>query len=411
MDKKLKSILIALAVSIIFLQGCTQNNTGRITNPEGAASVVDANNQFAFELYSQYKSQDGNLFFSPYSISTALAMTYEGARGKTADEMISVFQFPKNDSMRRSGFAVIQNEINKKDKEYNLSSANALWAQKGYKFLDEYMNIVDTYYGGKATNLDFIGDTENSRITINRWVEEHTNNKIKDILPPGVINSLTRLVLTNAVYFKAQWLTPFSNNTTDKDFRVSLFKTVKVKMMSLDKEVNNYTETDNAQILELPYKGNEISMLILLPKGDNLQALEQSLSANKLKEWRGMLKETELDGVYVPRFKFETKYFLKDTLMDMGMKTAFTWPGANFSGMDGTTNLYITAVIHQAFVDVNETGTEAAAATVVIEAMGAAINAPPKPVFRADHPFIFIIQQRDTGNILFMGRVSDPTTG
>jgi len=389
------------------------------TTPRNSTSVVNANNQFAFELYSQYKSQDGNIFFSPYSISTALAMTYEGARGKTAEEMQAVFHFPQDDNARRVGFAAIYNEINKKDKKYNLSTANALWAQKDYKFLGSYFNLIQTYYGGNVTNLDFVGDAENSRITINKWVEEQTNHKIKDIIPPGVLNSLTRLVLTNAVYFKAKWFIPFLNETTDQDFRVSAGNAIKVKMMSLygsgvkasDGEIVpirfNYAETEKAQILELPYQGNETSMLILLPKGDNLQDIEQSLTADKLYEWRSMLKETKLDGVYLPRFKFETKYFMPETLKRMGMKKAFDPSEADFSGMDGTRNLYISDVIHQAFIDVNETGTEAAAATVVVMTLTMAPGEPK--VFRADHPFIFIIQQRDTGNILFMGRVADPT--
>ncbi|NYZ76090.1 serpin family protein [Candidatus Micrarchaeota archaeon] len=383
-----------------------------------SSSVVNASNQFALELYSQYASQDGNIFFSPYSISTALAMTYEGARGKTAEEMQSVFHFPLDNNTRRAGFAAIYSEINRKDKKYNLSTANALWAQKDYKFLDSYFNLISTYYGGSVTNLDFIGDTENSRITINKWVEEQTNHKIKDILPPASITELTRLVLTNAVYFKANWFIPFLNETTEQDFRVNSTKTIKVKMMSLDGDMAktssgelvslrfNYAETDEAQILELFYDGNETSMLILLPKADNLRGLEQLLNANKLNEWKAMLKETKLDGVYLPRFKFETKYFMPKTLKDMGMKNAFDPNKADFSGMDGTKNLFISDVIHQAFIDVNETGTEAAAATAVIVNLGMAPGEPK--VFRADHPFIFIIQQKNTGNILFIGRVSNP---
>jgi serpin B len=388
-------------------------------NVSEAGGVVAANNQFAFDLYSQYKSQNGNIFFSPYSISTALAMTYEGARGETAQEMQSVFHFPTDNNTRRNGFLQIYNEINEANKSYNLSTANALWAQKDYKFLDSYFNLIRTYYGGNVTNLDFVGDTENSRITINNWVEEQTNHKIKDLIPQGFITDVTRLVLTNAVYFKARWHIPFLNDTHDEDFRISPGNTVKVKMMSIygnnvltssgghASTIFNYAETNDAQILELPYEGNETSMLILLPKGDKLQTLEQSLTSGKLNEWRTTLNETYLSGVYLPKFKFETKYFMADTLQKMGMKAAFIYPEADFSGMDGTRNLYISAVIHQAFIDVNETGTEAAAATAVIMNLGAAPG-PMPPVFIADHPFIFIIQQRDTGNILFIGRVSNP---
>jgi len=394
--------------------------TANATIAEAVNNVVNANNQFAFDLYSQYKFQNDNLLFSPYSISTALAMTYEGARGQTAEEMQAVFHFPQDNNTRRLGFAGVYNEVNKKDKEYNLSTANALWAQRDYKFLDAYFNLTATYYGGNVSNLDFVGDSENSRVTINNWVEEQTNNKIRDILPPGSVNSLTRLVLTNAVYFKAKWYIPFLNETSDQDFRVTPGNITKVKMMSLYGDYAKtsdgksvplrfyYAETNETQILELPYQGDDVSMLIILPKEDNLQDLEQSLTADKLGELKAMLSETELEGVYMPRFKFEAKYFMVDTLKNMGIEKAFDPNEADFSGMDGTKNLYISNVIHQAFIEVNETGTEAAAATAVIMAM-TAMPATPKPVFRADHPFIFIIQQRDTGNILFMGRVTNPT--
>jgi len=383
----------------------TANDSG--ATPEGVNSVVNSNNQFAFGLYSEYKSQKSNIFFSPYSISTALAMTYEGARGKTAEEIQSVFHFPKDDKIRRPAFAKIYNEINKKDKKYKLSTANALWAQKDYQFLSDYFSLTEKYYGGKVTNLDFIKDPEGSRLTINSWVEEQTNNKIKDLIPRGEIDELTRLVLTNAIYFKGNWLKQFDkNNTREQDFRVSPGKTVKAQMMSLTgEEVRfNYTETDKLQILELPYDGNELSMLILLPKEDTLNYLEESLDAEKLSEWKNNLTEEQVK-VYLPKFKFETKYFMVDTLKKIGMPTAFS-EYADFSGMTGKKDLFISQVIHQAFVEVNEEGTEAAAATAVImkREVGGRIK-----IFNADHPFIFIIQEKKTGNILFLGRVDDPT--
>ncbi len=217
--------------------------------------VVDANNQFAFELYSRYKSNEGNIFFSPYSISSALAMTYEGARGRTADEMQSVFHFPKDEVSRREGFFKIYSKINKKDKEYQLNTANALWAQKNYPFLPEYFKLIENYYGGKVTNLDFSGDAENSRLAINSWVSEKTNNKITDLIPPEFLSSEIRLVLTNAVYFKGFWLEQFDkNDTAEKDFRVRPGNTVKARMMCLTGKEFQYTETEELQILELPYK-------------------------------------------------------------------------------------------------------------------------------------------------------------
>ncbi len=369
-------------------------------------SVVDANNQFAFELYSQYKSRDENIFFSPYSISSALAMTYEGARGKTADEIQAVFHFPKDGSARKESFLKIYNQINKKDKKYQLHTANALWAQKDYPFLEDYFKLVEKYYGGKVTNLDFVKKTEKSRLTINRWVEEQTNDKIKNLVPRGSVGGDTRLVLTNAIYFKGFWLKQFDKkDTEEKDFRVSPGNTIKSQMMhSTGKGAEfNYAETDKLQILELPYEGKELSMLILLPKEDSLESIEGSLNAEELSELKNLLRKEEVD-VYMPKFTFKTKYFMAEDLCKMGMSIAFSG-SADFSGMTGKRDLFISEVIHQAFVDVNEEGTEAAAATAV--AMRTAVLGKIK-TFKADHPFIFVIQEKETGNILFLGRVVNP---
>jgi serpin B len=383
--------------------------TERVVSEE-ERSVVKANNGFAYDLYGKYKSDEGNIFFSPYSIENALAMTYEGAIGKTAEEMLSVLGFPGNENVRRTGFQSINNEMNKKDKSYNLSTANALWAQKDYSFRADYFSTTSNYYGGKVTNLDFAGDTENSRQTINRWVEEQTNNKIKDLIPAGGVDAMTRLVLTNAIYFKGNWLIQFNkNNTKERDFRVSPDRTVKAKMMNLagEKAVFNYGETDKLQILELPYDGKELSMILLLPRGDDIKSFEDSLSAENLASWENSMEEKQVD-VFLPSFKFETKYNMAKTLKEMGMPTAFS-QAADFSGMTGKKDLFISEVIHQAYVDVNEEGTEAAAATAVIMSNTAIMEPPKIPVFNADHPFIFLIQDKASGNILFMGRVSDPT--
>ncbi|MCK4555225.1 MAG: serpin family protein [Candidatus Aenigmarchaeota archaeon] len=406
--------LIAAIFLVVIASGCTNTEAPVVVDssatPEDVNSVVNANNQFAFDLYSEFKDEEDNVFFSPYSISTALAMTYEGAKGETAKEMQTVLHIPEDSTIRMPAFARIYNEINKGDKKYKLSTANALWAQKDYGFLNEYTNNVEQYYGGKVTNLDFVGDTENSRQTINKWVEDQTNDKIKDLIPQGVLNALTRLVLTNAIYFKGTWAMQFDEkNTVDEEFTTSSGQTSKVPMMSLtgDDAKFNYAETNEAQILEMSYDGDELSMLILLPKENNLGAFEEALNSEKISEFKSMFKEQRVD-VYIPKFKFETKYFMVETLKNMGMPTAFTG-AADFSGMDGTKSLYIAEVIHQAFVEVNEEGTEAAAATAVLMERSSSFNKPKIPIFRADHPFIFIIQQKSTGNILFLGRVSDPS--
>ena len=286
--------------------------------PVGINSVVSANNQFALDLYSQLEKTDGNIFFSPYSISTALAMTYEGARGKTADEIQTIFHFPVDSNLRQSSFAAIHNQINNPNSKYKLNIANALWAQNDYKFLSEYINILQQYYAGKATNVDFKNSTEQARQTINKWVEEKTNNKITNLFPQGSLDSMTRLVLTNAIYFKGTWIKQFEKKQTrDDNFRVNSNNIVKISMMQrTDKDAKfHYTEADNLQILEIPYEGDKLSMMILLPKNDNLSSLESSLSLEKINDWKSKLLEQRVD-VFMPKFTFNTKYIGKNGYAD-----------------------------------------------------------------------------------------------
>jgi serpin B len=417
MNTKLLVILLALVAvavvagtAVLFLfpyqpdQPPEADDTG--FTEQGVQEVVNANNQFAFDLYLKLdESEERNVFYSPYSISAALAMTYEGAKGKTADEMKAVFHFPENHILRPN-FAAIYNDINQGNDAYELRTGNALWAQYDYKFLEDYTTRVEKYYGGKVANLDFTQETEKSRQTINTFISEQTNDRIKDLIPRGVLDATTRLVLTNAIYFKGTWVWEFDkSDTRDQDFRIAPGNVVSTPMMNMkpDEAMFNYADTGDLQILELPYKGEKISMLVLLPK-ENLDAIEPSLSAETLQEYKAQMTETRLDTIALPTFEFDAKYFMKRTLSDMGMPTAFG--NADFSGMDGTTNLQISQVIHQAFVKVDEQGTEAAAATAVVMRETAVM---PSNLFIADHPFIFIIQEKQTGNILFMGRVVDPT--
>lgn len=410
---KAKTIIAAIILGI-FLFGCKApevqvpakaDDAG--ATPEGINAFVNSNNQFAFDIYSQLSKDDKNVFVSPWSIVAALGMTYEGARGDTAKEIANVFHFTQPDAERRASFAKLHNLLNEKNDDYKLYTANALWAQEDYKFLDEYLNTASKYYAGKTTNLDFRTKTEESRKTINSWVEDQTNDKIKDLFPQGTLDPMTRLVLTNAIYFKGTWVKEFDKgNTMDSQFYITPDNAVSVPMMQRtdDEAVFNYAEIENLQVLEMLYKGEKLSMLVLLPKGD-ISSLESKLNAENLAQWRSMLSMQEVK-VYMPKFTFETKYFLKDNLAAMGMPLAFTAGDADFSGMDGTKDLYIDIVIHQAFVDVNEEGTEAAAATGVGMRLTAIME---ENIFRADHPFIFIIQDRETGNILFMGKVMDPS--
>ncbi|MEM2920770.1 MAG: serpin family protein [Candidatus Bathyarchaeia archaeon] len=377
------------------------------STPEGIREVVRANNQFAFKLYSELaKIESGNIFYSPYSIFSALAMTYEGARGETAAEMKAVFSFPESE-MLRPNFAALYNQINEEAKGYELRAGNALWIQKEYPFLEDYLKRVEEYYGGKAAILDFVAETEKSRETINAFIEEQTNHKIKDLIPPGFLDEYTRLVLTNAIYFKGDWKIAFNESlTVEDDFWVATDRSVRVQMMHMNPNKTtkfNYAEIGDVQILELPYMGDKISMLIILPK--ELDSIEPYLTAEKLDEYRSNMKEESLDEICLPKFELETKYFMKDSLSDLGMPLAFSG-AADFSGMTGQRDLCISEVIHQAYVKVDEKGTEAAAATAVIMKLTAL---PEMKIFRADRPFIFIIQERETGNILFMGRIIDPS--
>ncbi len=420
-------LVIGVGAAIYFLMPAPEADNNN-TNPEenkpeetdntivdtvSQTEVVEANNKFAIDLYEQYQSEEGNLFFSPFSISSAIAMTYEGAKGNTAAEMKQVFYFPTSENLR-GGYQSLYQEINQTDKEYQLSTANALWAQEDFQFLDKYFDDVEKYYNGKVENLDFVGESEKSRATINNWVEDQTNDKIKDLIPKGTLDGFTRLVLTNAVYFKGDWVKEFNEDDTDSmPFYNTddILNAPQVEMMVRDDDESefNYAENSDLQILEMPYSGEEVSMLVLLPKeNDGLADLEKDLTAKNLENWQADL-ENQRVNVLFPKFKFATKYFMVEDLKEMGMIDAFS-SEADFSGMTDKKDLFIGEVIHQAFVEVNEEGTEAAAATAVEMKLSSAEPSEPEiPVFKADHPFIYLIQQKDSGNILFIGRVQNPS--
>ena len=408
-----KIILLVGFFLVVFALGCTLKNSSINSSnfvtlndsgwtPQGVHAISEANNKFAVDLYKKYSSEfeNKNVFFSPYSISSAFAMVYEGAHGKTADEIRDVFYFPNDTNELRTSFAHIYNLINTPNKNYILRTANALWVQKDFPFSQDYLNLVEQYYGGKATNVDFINKREEARQTINSWVEEQTNGKIKDLIPRGMLNSLTRLVLTNAIYFKGNWGHQFDKGATHEENFTTPDGNISIDMMYI-KEDFPYYEDNETQVLELPYKGN-LSMIVFLPKG-NLSDFESNLSIEKINELTSKLHNTEV-RVYLPKFKFETKYFMANDLKEMGMPTPFSY-GADFTGMSKKGGLLIQSVIHQAYIDVNEEGTEAAAATGV--AVGATAYFP-QTVFHANHPFMFIILDKNTDEILFMGRVVEP---
>lgn len=406
MKMKGKIKLFLFLIFLLLLNLPSFSNDAMNSNSE-PSKIVKGNNCFCFKFYSDLaRKEKGNLLFSPFSVYTAFAMVYEGASGKTKEEMETVFNFVKEGSGRRGPWAKLLDRINKKGKDYQLFTANALWIQKDFKVLPDYTTTIEKFYKGMVSNIDFFGATERSRQTINKWVEEKTTNKIKELFRPGTLNQLTRLVLTNAIYFKGEWLKQFEKeDTKEEDFWVSKERSVKVPMMRITGQNArfNYAETEGLQILEMDYKGNDISMIVLLPKGD-IELLEKSLTEENLRNWISRLREERID-VYFPKFKITKRYTLNDIVQEMGAKSAFIPGKADFSKINGTKELYIQIAVHQAFIEVNEEGTEAGGATGI----GIGITAVPiKKVFRADHPFIFIIQEKETETILFLGKVVNP---
>ena len=384
-----------------------QKPDARMDNPDVQA-VVEGNSAFALDLYRELKGVEGNLFFSPYSISTALAMTYAGAREDTEMQMARALHFPLDQKRLHPVFALLEAELNGVREKGNvqLNVANALWSHEGYPFLREFVALMKKHYGVLITPVDY-GDAETARGKINAWVEGKTAHKIKDLIGPGILNALTRLVLVNAIYFKGDWANQFdATRTQHAPFWVTPADELQTPMMT-QKQNLRYAESDGLQILELPYVGSDLSMIVLLPgEIDGLAELENGLTVENLEKWTSLPWERQV-VVFLPRFRASSQFRLKDTLMQMGMTDAFDGGKANFSGMDGREGwLYIMAVIHQAFVDVNEQGSEAAAATAVV--MGIRSIPPPPSIFRADHPFIFLIRDNRTGSILFLGRVVNP---
>jgi len=378
---------------------------------------VDA---FALDLYAKLRAREGNLFFSPYSISAALGMTRVGAADGTAREMDAVLRVapgPANQAIdeaaqvRRvaAAYGSLQRYLTGgADQYYQLFIANALWGRKGVAFKGPFLKTVKEEFGGGLSEVDFAGATEAARKTINDWVAAQTKDKIRDLIGPGMITPATVLVLTNAIYFKAAWMHPFYKELTGKGpFYVSATQKVDAQMMKLTEHFR-FAQVDGVKLLELPYQGNDLSMLILLPdKREGVADLEKSLTAEKLSQWRAKLTAREQQVfVTLPRFKTTSEFLLNDPLIQLGMKRAFT-EQADFTGMTDSKSLFIGLVLHKAFVDVNEAGTEAAAATAVIME---GEDKPGRPVeFLADHPFIFLIKENTTGCVLFMGRIVDPT--
>ena len=405
-----KRVAICLMLTIWCLTGMAAAQKTTCEPSKSAMKLAAGNNAFTLNLYRQLSTAKGNLFFSPYSIRTALAMTSSGARGQTLMQMKAALGFALDDTEYHKNLAASIHALNTGSNDnYDINIANSLWVEKTHAFLQQFIDTNKKAYGAGLEQIDFIRAAENARLKINAWVEEQTRQKITNLIPPGGVNADTRLALINAVYFKGLWAEQFEKNLTRKQpFHLDDGQAREVPLMTFSKPMNlPFLAEDGIKILELDYRSKDISMLILLPDTSaGLSALETRLNETQLSSWIGRLKK-QMVRVHVPRFSMTWgAENMVPHLRALGMQDAFIKGAANFSGIDGTRDLLITSVFHKAFVDVNEEGTEAAAATGVI--VGVTSMPPPPEIFRADRPFLFLLREKKTGTILFMGRMTEP---
>lgn len=406
---------IVFILIIFTLNACksSKNTTGQAviqTSEYTIKSLAESNNLFSVELFKQIHSASGNLIFSPYSISTVLAMIYSGSGGKTAEEMSEVFYFPPSKLLDpvESGMRKSMQEIDSmQGTEFRLT--NAIWAQENFNFLPEYLARVEKYYDAPLTLMDFVesSNREKSRQEINYWVEERTNNRIQDLIQPGILDASTRMVLTNAIYFNGNWMFPFDAVATSS----SLFHTSKQESIKTDFMHQNrsypYYEDKEIQALSLPYKNNRMALVVILPRStEGWRMISQVLSYERINLVISGMETREVQ-LALPKFKSELQINLRQGLTSLGMGTAFN-RDADLSGMTGEKNLYIDEVIHKAFIEVNETGTEAAAATAAIIGLKSSLRDEPVR-FNADHPFLYFLLDRQTGCIIFTGRLVKPS--
>jgi serpin B len=375
--------------------------------------IVSGNNQFAFDLFHQLRNQSSsNLFYSPFSISTALAMTYAGASSRTAEQMRKTLYFGEGADFHNNYKKLIHQLISEKDNEFKLRTANGLWAQADYPFHKSYLDLVLSAYNPELKNVDFSKEVEreNARLDINHWVEKRTEDKIKNLLNPDDLSPDTKLVLVNAIYFYGAWNHPFLKQMSDeKSFFLSGEDKIVVPFMN-DHSAYKFYEDAELKALEIPYQDNRASMVIFLPREkDGIKMLEKKFNYQYFNSVTASMMNQEV-SVSIPKFKMEAKFNLEEKLSSMGMPDAFTPFVSDFSAMSPAADLYISKVIHQAFIKLDEAGTEAAAATAVI--MMKETSARPIEIekeFRADHPFLFVIRDNSTGSILFIGKLINPT--
>lgn len=376
--------------------------------------LSSANSLFALELFHTLSESNptGNIFFSPFSISSALAMVFLGAKGSTAAQLSKTFHFDSVEDVH-SRFQSLNAEVSKRGASHTLKLANRLYGEKTYNFLPEFLTSTQKMYGADLAPVDFQHASEDARKEINQWVKGQTEGKIPELLAVGVVDSMTKLVLVNAIYFKGMWEEKFmKQDTADAPFRLNKKSTKSVKMMYQKKKFFfGYIPDLKCKVLEMPYQGGELSMLILLPEdiedeSTGLKKIEEQITLEKLREWTKRENLENIDvHVKLPRFKIEESYILNSNLGRLGLQDLFSSNKADLSGMSGSRDLFISKIVHKAFVEVNEEGTEAAAATAGIATFCMLL---PEEEFTADHPFVFFIRHNPTANVLFLGRVCSP---
>ncbi|XP_053268813.1 leukocyte elastase inhibitor isoform X3 [Pleuronectes platessa] len=381
-----------------------------------SAALSKANTSFCLDLFKKLSDNDkaANVFYSPFSISSALAMVMLGARGNTHTQMSESLKTKHCQEKIHADFSKLLNALNKAHAPYSLSVANRLYGEQSYQFAEDFLGETRKHYNAELESVDFKTSHEAARLNINTWVEKQTQGKIKNVLAQGVVDNMTRLVLVNAIYFKGNWNKKFNeSDTVDAQFRINKNETKPVKMMYQEtKFPYSFISKVNCQVLEIPYKGEELSMLIFLPKdiddsSTGLEKLEEKLTYENFVKWtrRDKMDKKKLE-LGLPRFKMEESYDMKDVLISMGMVDAFDMAMSDFSGMSPSKDLVLSKVVHKAFVEVNEVGTEAAAATASTKTYDLFGN--PSVRFIADHPFLFFIRHNPTMSVLFAGRFCSP---
>ena len=425
MHRLLRTLLAGLV--LLGILGCglqsapaiARSSKERATKPDvpdaDLTALVGGNQAFAFDLYRALSQEEGNLFCSPYSISLALAMAYGGARGRTEQEMADTLHFTLPQQRLHPAFNGLDLELasrgeeaeGKDDAGFRLNIVNAIWGQEDYAFLEEFLDVLAENYGAGLRLLDFRKASEAARVKINDWVEEQTEGRIEELIPQGGVDTTTVMVLTNAIYFNAAWEEPFGDSATrDEPFYLLDGGSVSVPMMH-QTEKFGYTAGRGYQAVELLYDGWELSMVILLPDEGGFESFERSLTAEMVNQAVESLDWRKL-ALAMPKFEFDSDFSLSEALQTLGMPTAFS-SAADFSGMTGGRDLFISDVIHRAFVSVDEEGTEAAAATVAVIPTTAAPIEEEEPLeLTIDRPFVFLIRDIQTGTVLFVGRVLNP---